>query len=120
MDRTVPREGQPSSGLPDAKLGHSAIAPSGIYNWDGAFLPACCQLYLNGVDQTQTLQQGVKHFSELLPKLGEGPFSKSEAPASVHFIRSLLVRNMANTSDEEDVSPTTLLSPMGESRAIGN
>lgn len=112
------QEGKPSAGLPDAKLGHSAIAPSVVstIGMEPSYLHAA-KLYLNGVDQTQTLQQRIQRLPQFLPKLGEGPFSKSEAPASVHFIRSLLVRNIANASDEEDVSPTTLLSPMGESKS---
>jgi hypothetical protein len=114
------QEGKPSVGLPDAKVGHSAIAPSVVstIGMEPSYLHAA-KLYLNGVDQTQTLQQGIQRLPQLLPKLGEGPFSKSEAPASVHFIRSLLIRNMANASDEENVSPTALLSPIGERRSDG-
>ncbi|MDQ0917859.1 hypothetical protein [Paenibacillus sp. V4I5] len=114
------QEGKPSIGLPDAKVDHSAIAPSVVstFGMEPSYLHAA-KLYLNGVDQTQTLQQGIQRLPQLLPKLGEGPFSKSEAPASVHFIRSLLVKNMANVSDEENVSPTALLSPIGEWKSDG-
>ncbi|MEC0230400.1 coiled-coil domain-containing protein [Paenibacillus alba] len=38
-----------------------------------------------------------------LPKLGEGPFSEGAAPATVQFIKSLLVRHMA-----EEAAPATV------------
>ncbi|MDQ0872887.1 hypothetical protein QFZ77_001546 [Paenibacillus sp. V4I3] len=118
------QEGKPSAGLPDAKAGHSAIAPS-VVSTTGMqpSLLHAAKLYLNGVAQTQTLQRGKQslqpRYVNSLPKLGEGPFSNAEAPASVHFIRSLLVRNMANVNDMEDVSPTALLSPIGEPKSDG-
>ncbi|NOU91617.1 hypothetical protein GC102_38710 [Paenibacillus sp. LMG 31460] len=115
------QEGKPSASLSDGRVGDSASAPSVVSTI--GMQPSYQQvakLYLNGVGQTQTLQkQRLSQYHHSLPKLGEGPFSKSEAPASVHFIRSLLVRNMANASDQEDVSPTALLLPKGESKSDG-
>jgi hypothetical protein len=114
------QEGKPSAGLPDAKVGHSATAPSVVstIGMQPSYLHAA-KLYLNGVGQTQTLQKGIQRFPQYLPKLGEGPFSNAEAPASVYFIRSLLVRNMVNASDQEDILPTALLSPKGEPKSGG-
>ncbi|NOU71170.1 hypothetical protein GC098_06970 [Paenibacillus sp. LMG 31458] len=115
------QEGKPSAGLPDAKVGHSATAPSVVstIGMQPSYLHAA-KLYLNGANQTPTPQKGrLPQYNHSLPKLGEGPFSNAEAPASVHFIRSLLVRNMANATDKEDVSPTALLSPIGEPKSDG-
>ncbi|WP_261302872.1 hypothetical protein [Paenibacillus andongensis] len=117
------QEGKPSAGLPEAKVGHSATAPSVVstIGMQPSYQHAA-KLYLNGVGQTQTLQKGIQRLPQsnhTLLKLGEGPFSNAEAPASVHFIRSLLVRNMADASDQKDVSSTALLSPTGEPKSAG-
>ncbi|KQX56739.1 hypothetical protein [Paenibacillus sp. Root444D2] len=115
------QEGKASDALPDAKAGHSAIAPSVVstIGMQPSYQHAA-KLYLNGVGQIQTLhEQRPPQYNHSLPKLGEGPFSKSEASASVHFIRSLLVRNAGNASDEEYVSATALLTPIGEPKSNG-
>lgn len=115
------QEGKPSAGLPDGKVGDSAIAPSVVstIGMQPSYLHAA-KLFLNDVGKAQTLQeQKLPQYHHSLPRLGEGPFSNAESPASVHFIRSLLVRNMVNASDQEDVSSTALLSPKGEPKSDG-